>query len=200
MLAKDFKLNNRKEIAGQREKDWSARQVCISLGTVPHFEDDDGIKEWIRDWNKSHKGRMSAEDAYSLMTKAVLSIVGNLEEGIRCCDKILEGEPNYSSAWTLKGTLLLESGKYDDSLACFDRSLEIDPTNPTTLNNKGVIFYRLGKYEDAINCYDKIPKKDPRNTKFFYNKSLALYKLGKVEDAMKCYNDTAILEQKDLDY
>jgi tetratricopeptide (TPR) repeat protein len=51
------------------------------------------------------------------------------EEAIKCYDKALECDPEYSNAWNNKGYTLGRLRKYEAAIECFDKALEFDHGN-----------------------------------------------------------------------
>ena len=88
---------------------------------------------------------------------AKISAFSNLdiEVILEIYEKLLENSPNNAYAWTWKGNILSNLGKYEDAIKCYDKSLEINPNYALAQTNRGNAFSNLGKYEDAIKCYDK---------------------------------------------
>jgi len=88
---------------------------------------------------------------------AKISAFSNLDIEIilEIYEKLLENSPNNAYAWTWKGNILSNLGKYEDAIKCYDKSLEINPNYALAQTNRGNTFSNLGKYEDAIKCYDK---------------------------------------------
>lgn len=73
-----------------------------------------------------------------------LNVQGNYEEAIKCYDKAIELDPNYTFAWSGKGNALSNLGKFEEAIICYDKSLAIDPNNKYALDNKDLALKKLG--------------------------------------------------------
>ena len=62
------------------------------------------------------------------------------EEALKCFDKAVEIDPNYTLAWVSKGLAFFNKKDYDQALKCFDKALEIDPNYTYAWNSKGNLF------------------------------------------------------------
>jgi tetratricopeptide (TPR) repeat protein len=65
-------------------------------------------------------------------------------EALKCFDKALEIDPNYTHAWVSKGLAFFNKKDYDQALMCYDKALEIDPNYTHALNNKGYAWNSKG--------------------------------------------------------
>jgi tetratricopeptide (TPR) repeat protein len=61
-------------------------------------------------------------------------------EALKCFDKALEIDPNYTYAWNSKGLALSNKNDYDQALKCFDKALEIDPNYRDAWTSKGKLL------------------------------------------------------------
>src|SRR5262249_44734801 len=51
-------------------------------------------------------------------------------------NRALQLEPNYAFAWSNKGYVLKNQGKYGEALACYDKAIELDPEDSFTLTQR----------------------------------------------------------------
>jgi tetratricopeptide (TPR) repeat protein len=49
----------------------------------------------------------------------------DIEVILEIYEKFLENSPNNAYAWTWKGNILSNLGKYEEAIKCYDKSLEI---------------------------------------------------------------------------
>ena len=119
---------------------------------------------------------------------ASLGCLGRYEEAIRCCDKALDIDPQYTRAWNNKSNSLKSLGRYEEAIRCCDKALEIDPQYLYAWNNKSNSLKSLGRYEEAIRCHDQALKIDPLNADAWLDKGNGLNNLGRYEEAIRCYD------------
>jgi eukaryotic-like serine/threonine-protein kinase len=91
--------------------------------------------------------------------------LGRTEDALRCYDKCLELNPQYTDAWHGKGLDLFVLGQYEEAIVCYDKTLELDPHKADAWNQKGVSLGCLGKFEEAIHCFDKALELNPDYTR-----------------------------------
>ena len=91
-------------------------------------------------------------------------------------EKLLENGPNNAYAWTWKGNILSNLGKFEEAIKCYDKALEINPNYALAQTNKGNALSNLGKYEEAIKCYDKSLEINPNYALAQTNKEILIDK------------------------
>jgi tetratricopeptide (TPR) repeat protein len=64
---------------------------------------------------------------------------------IKHYDRALEIEPDNVEAWTNKGVVIGNMGKYNEAIECYDRVLEIEPNYVESWNNKRIALTQLEK-------------------------------------------------------
>ena len=100
----------------------------------------------------------------------------DIEVILEIYEKLLENSPNNAYAWTWKGNILSNLGKYEEAIKCYDKSLEINPNYALAQTNKGNALSNLGKYEEAIKCYDKSLEINPNYALAQTNKEILIDK------------------------
>ncbi len=86
------------------------------------------------------------------------------EEAVRCYDKALEIDPEYTQAWYGKGDALYLMAR------CYDHARKIDPRYIQALSDKGGAFDLMATcgnvltcLEKALACFNKVLELDPQN-------------------------------------
>jgi tetratricopeptide (TPR) repeat protein len=79
---------------------------------------------------------------------------GRYNEAIECYDKVIEIDPQFSSAWNDKGAVLLALGRNNESLSCLEKSIEIDPNYDLAWCNICEALVKLDEQEEARECLD----------------------------------------------
>ena len=62
------------------------------------------------------------------------------DEAIKCYDKAMEIQPNYSYAWSGKGNVYSNLKKYDEAIKCYDKAIELESDNVYAWNGKGNVY------------------------------------------------------------
>ena len=122
---------------------------------------------------------------------------GGYKKAIRCYDRALEIDPEYTDAWNNKGIALKGLGRYDEAIRCYDRALEIDPEYTGAWISKGNSLANLGRYDEAIRCCDHTLEIDPEYAIAWSNKGIALNNLGRYNEAIRCCDHTLEIDPKD---
>ncbi len=79
--------------------------------------------------------------------------VGDIENGLRTYNKLLEVNPFSENAWYNIGILYIKNKELETANNCYDYALALNPSHAEALFNKGNALVHLGKFEDALNCY-----------------------------------------------
>ena len=109
---------------------------------------------------------------------------GYLEEGLFCCNKALEEDPENTTVLPLKALCLSDLGRLEEALETYDRVLEEKGKNTFMLTGKGYVLMGLERYEEGLTYLDEALKLNPnfRDAKVY--KGVALYLLGRYDEAM----------------
>ena len=96
------------------------------------------------------------------------------EESLPYLDKILEINPNHTSALLNKGSALISLDRSNESIAYFDRLLAIEPNNIKALTSKAAALSNLGEYAKALELYNKALSIDKDNAEIERSKARLL--------------------------
>jgi len=109
---------------------------------------------------------------------------GYLEEGLFCCNKALEEDPENTTVLPLKALCLSDLGRLEEALETYDRVLKEKGKNTFMLTGKGYVLMGLDRYEEGLTYLDEALKLNPnfRDAKVY--KGVALYLLGRYDEAM----------------
>ncbi len=67
-------------------------------------------------------------------------------------------DPKYAKAWSNKGVVLFNQGKYDEAIMAYDEAIQLAPyyaAVAATWNNKGVALKALGRTAEAEAAFTK---------------------------------------------
>mmetsp|Transcript_35322 Transcript_35322/g.40099 ORF Transcript_35322/g.40099 Transcript_35322/m.40099 type:complete len:123 (+) Transcript_35322:1888-2256(+) len=78
-----------------------------------------------------------------LVLGLALSRVGRNSEALICYDRAIRVEPNNSTAYVNKGSILCSLGEYEEAIRSFDRAVELNPDSAVAFGNKGKTKRRI---------------------------------------------------------
>jgi Tfp pilus assembly protein PilF len=87
---------------------------------------------------------------------------GELDEGIKICDDILEKDCKYTKALQARAIARFKLGDQDGALADIDQAICCEPANPRLHYHKGTIFFQQGKLEEAFKELTNAIEIDPK--------------------------------------
>ena len=122
-----------------------------------------------------------------------------LEPALENITKALEIDPKCSSAWNVKGMVLLELKKIPESLGCMETGLKLDANSSSLWMSKGKALAALGSdhSEEALACFDTSIEKDPKFLPAYASKAQFLLELGKPEESLKTLDAALKIDQND---
>lgn len=79
-----------------------------------------------------------------------LACAGKEEEALELLDRVIEGDPGFGKALTLKGSLLVNGARFDEAASVCRKIVACDPLCPEGYLMLGVIARYLGDEEEAL--------------------------------------------------
>ncbi len=110
------------------------------------------------------------------------------DEVVASCDKTLQGNPNDSLAWFMRGMALENLQRFEEAIASYNRVVTIQPDDHLAWFKRGVTLEKLGRYEDAISSYDQVVQVRPDHYWAWYDQGRVLELLHRYEDAIDAYD------------
>jgi len=104
-----------------------------------------------------------------------------------------------SSAYELRGVLLVERGDADGAFAAFERALEEHPQNAGASRSIGELYAGAGRFPEAIARFEESLKSDAESPMTHYNLAVVLGMVGEDERSIEHYVQAARLSPKDID-
>jgi tetratricopeptide (TPR) repeat protein len=101
-------------------------------------EESQGLKPLVKD------------EAYYVAEARTAFENGNFESGLRFYSKVLEFNPQNTTAWTGQVRMLIELGEYREAKLWADKALERFPHEPELLAAKAVALARSGSLKEAL--------------------------------------------------
>ncbi|MDA2917441.1 tetratricopeptide repeat protein, partial [Nitrospinae bacterium AH_259_B05_G02_I21] len=109
---------------------------------------------------------------------------GLLEEGVFCCEKELERNPENTKAMELKALCLNDLGRCEEAIVILDKVLAEQSDNTFALVGKGYGLLGMERYDEALIYLDDALKINPDIKEAKMYKGMALYFSGRHQEAM----------------
>ena len=123
--------------------------------------------------------------------------LGQGEPALEIIESMIERKQD-SSAYHLKGFLLMELERYEEAIVALEKSIEENYHPSETYNVLGVSNYRLGNYQEALSHYTTAHKLDTTNFTYYQNIADSHFELGQFEEAETFYETAMQAEDVDL--
>lgn len=126
----------------------------------------------------------------------VLALMGRYEEraesytqALKSVDLTLEqanSSQELSQAWTQKGLLLHELGRYEEAVSALANATEADPQNQMAWKMQGAILTSdLGRHDDSLLAYEKALEMSPEDSELWSLKAEALLRKEEYDQALE---------------
>jgi tetratricopeptide (TPR) repeat protein len=112
---------------------------------------------------------------------------GNVAQALQLYDEINEVDPGFSPAWTNKGGLLAQAGRYREAAEALGQGLLAEPQNGQAHNNLGQCYHQLKQHAKAIECYQKAIQSGYRHGGVHYNIAAAYIALNDLNGALDAW-------------
>lgn len=122
---------------------------------------------------------------------------GKHGEAAAVVGRVIEKNPSYTDAHSIKAMLLVEDGRYEEAIACVDAVLRAKPDEAADLGVKAMLLERVGRRDEAAACYDRLIEAHPGETSAYYLKCSMLAEAGDAEGVAECYRAAMRSEPSD---
>ena len=139
--------------------------------------------------------RMKADE---LMGRAdSLAGSGRFDEAVKAVDKVLNADPDYPGAHSIKAGMLARAGRFAEAVACMYEVIERSTEPEASMGSKGMMLEKLGRYDEAAECYDRIIEMKPGEITAYYLKCSLLARAGDADGLAECYRAALAAEPSD---
>jgi tetratricopeptide (TPR) repeat protein len=118
---------------------------------------------------------------------------GDIDEGIKYCEKAVDINPGNINAQNTLGAILIEKNKPEEALRHLNAVLRINPNDDSAYINQAKALLMLGRFNEAIECLDKLLRQTPDSVGGYYLMSIALEKTGNTSQAITLLKKTLTL-------
>lgn len=105
-------------------------------------------------------------------------------EAISYFERVIEINPNHTSAHNAKGVAYFELRNWDKAIEAFDASIAADSSSYKPFFNRGNAYLEKQKFTEAVIDYNYANGLDPQQKDIYYNRGLALLGMESYEDAI----------------
>lgn len=126
--------------------------------------------------------------AVLLFTALCRSDSGDREGAVETYRLLLQYAPEYSTALSNLGQLLMAQGKYDQAEGYLVSAVEKDPANVAARHNLGTLYYRMGEFEKAIPFCEGAMAQERSLYQACTTLALCHMALGNLEESKRCEN------------
>jgi predicted O-linked N-acetylglucosamine transferase (SPINDLY family) len=113
------------------------------------------------------------------------------EQALRYIDAAVRINPSLVPAYSNRGNVLGELGRFDEALASYDKAIGLDHSYVSAHVNRGITLAQLKRFEEALSSYDVAIVLGPANAGILYNRGNALKELKRFQESVASY-DSAI--------
>ncbi|MDM8524263.1 tetratricopeptide repeat protein [Desulfococcaceae bacterium HSG8] len=112
---------------------------------------------------------------------------GDYEKALEFFNKVLEEDPEYTSAYYYRGHMWEEKGDLDKAISDYTRILEINPELVKAYHDRGTAWGKKGEYEKAIADLDKALEAEPNEAVLYDTRGNAWQMKGNYDRAINDY-------------
>ncbi|MEA2036922.1 MAG: tetratricopeptide repeat protein [Nanoarchaeota archaeon] len=120
------------------------------------------LEKSLKKLEKSLEMFQLAPNSY-MLKGAILSELDQSDRAIRCFQKTIELDPDYTTGHYNIGILFEKLGKYEQSIPCFDKVVELEPENSIGYFYRGIARAKVGNPRGAICDFEKVIDIDPKD-------------------------------------
>jgi Flp pilus assembly protein TadD len=144
---------------------------------IPEFVNI-GMDDWMKFEAPATDFYRRSDEAFDLLTK------GQHEKALFELRKLVEMEPDDTTALNNLGTALSETGHHDDAVAQFQKALSLDADNYKAYSNLGVALGRIGKFDEATTQFNRALEINPDDARTHSAYGAVLFSSGRADDAV----------------
>ncbi len=122
---------------------------------------------------------------------------GNMQEVIRCAQKVLKVLPDHVGSLTNLGNAYAATDQQEKAARCYEKALKQAPNDPRLLNNAGCALILAGKRKEAAIYFKRVLAITPNHSHAHAGLAEILTMEGKIEEAIY-HNTEALRLQPDL--
>ncbi len=146
-------------------------------------------------WQASWLGIAEIEEAQGNLVDLFITLQSarlNLPASTVFSHRVEELRPklNSKTAWTERGLVMIEQGRFERAVLLLEEAIRIDPQNAVAWSYRGKGLHHLGRPEEALASLDQALSLNPDDPQAWIHKAACL---GDSLDALRCYDRAARL-------
>ena len=112
---------------------------------------------------------------------------GNLSEAIALLDKAVAVNRNSAAAYSNRGNVLEDLGRWEEALASYNRSISLRRDSVEAYNNRGNVLRRLNRWDEALANYQRAIALKADYAEAHYGLGCVLRELGRGDEALATF-------------
>lgn len=162
---------------------------------ITFFEQQDYPKA-LASFNLAEAKSKNNPDIY-LIRAVTFEKLSQLNEAIQDYSKVIELNPDFTEAYSRRGTLHLEFSKdYDKAVGDFTKFIQSNNADISAYLSRAKAYVALEEYIDAITDYDKVISLQPDQSEACFLRGCLLVQIGDYKSAISDFNQFINLNPK----
>ena len=125
-------------------------------------------------------GKHRQQQCKALLAQAQQLLLNqNYGTAFETVEKVLQMQPDDTSALILKGQLLGTAGRSQEALAVIEQILQIDPNNTAVWNMRAVALSNMGQYQQALTAIERSLALNPQSETYTIKATIMTNLAGK---------------------
>jgi len=120
--------------------------------------------------------------------------LGQMNEAIAACDRVLAIDPRNVSAWNNKGCAFVNLSLHDQAIACWDHALAIAPNFAPAWANRSAALRSIGQYDLALASLERLLQLTPKDIGGWIDLGDAMYAKSRYEKALTSFEKALALD------
>jgi len=108
-------------------------------------------------------------------------------DAVRCYEKVVQVQPNASTAWFKMGIALENTQQHEAAINAYREVTQQQPEDYLAWLKLGKVLEQTKRYEEALTAYDEVLKLQPENYWAWTDRGQLLEKLGQIDEALTAY-------------
>ncbi len=181
------------QVLDQSEQDPAITEACREYNIAAQNKD---FVQAVKAIEKLTARRSLNQDQLALAS--CLIRLGNMDEAMTICDRVVESNQADATVWQLRAWILRRIRRFNDALSSAQKSIELDPNDGRTWCDKAAILAGLNKPKEAMNCCEKAIGLNSKDPSAWEMRGVALAALRQYEDAVVAFTKAADLDPRNL--
>lgn len=138
---------------------------------------------------------MTVKEAVELLRKGLAYAKRTkYKEALAYYDKALALDPKNPEGWSLRASVLIDTGKSKEALVDCDKAIALDQNYAPAWSKKGLAFYNLEQFKEGLFASTRASSLNGNDVSAWYIKGVCLDELDRSDEAQEAYGKSLELE------